>query len=273
MARPDTAVEENEFEHEIPFEAYGVRVALSTNDSNLLEPLRTVVPPGAQPCEASEVTRTFALKAGDHGTYTLIRNGDTLTQGIDLRFALTLLDSQLRLYVGVRAPDTVFVHAGAVAHRGRAIVMPGASFAGKTTLVAALVGAGATYYSDEFAVIDEEGLVHPYAKALSLRDGGVEQTHHPVESLGWTPGSEPLPVGMIAVTSYRPGAEWNPRRLSSGEGAMALLARAVPARERPAQVMRALSRATAGAIVLESERGDASELAPLLLGELEQAAV
>ncbi len=101
----------------------------------------------------------------------------------------------------------------------------------------------------------------------------VEQTDHPVESLGWTAGSEPLPIGMIVVTSYRPGAEWSPRRLSSGEGAMALLANAVPARERPAQVMRALSRASAGAIVLESERGDAAELAPLLLGELEQAAV
>jgi hypothetical protein len=54
---------------------------------------------------------------------------------------------------------------------------------------------------------------------------------------------------------------------------MALLANAVPARERPAQVMRALSRASADAIVLESERGDAAELAPLLLGELERLAV
>ncbi len=30
---------------------------------------------------------------------------------------------------------------------------------GKTTLVKAMVEAGATYYSDEFAVLDKEGLV------------------------------------------------------------------------------------------------------------------
>ena len=95
------------------------------------------------------------------------------------------------------------------------------------------------------------------------------QTDHPVESLGWTAGSEPLPMGAIVVTSYRANAEWRPRRLSGGEGAMALLANAVPARERPAQVMRVISRAAKGAIVLESDRGEADGVAPLLLAELD----
>ena len=152
-------------------------------------------------------------------------------------------------------------------------LMPRRSFAGKTTLVAALVGAGATYYSDEFAVVDERGLVHPYAKSLSLRSNGREQTDHSVESLGGTAGSEPLPIGAIVVTRYRRGAEWRPRRLSAGEGAMALLSNAVPARERPAQVMRAISRAAGDAIMVESERGEADALAPVLLAELERLAV
>jgi hypothetical protein len=210
------------------------------------------------------------LIAKQAGTYSVAVNDYTLSHGLDLELALMLLDSQVRLHLGRKAPDTIFIHAGVVAHRRAAIVMPGASFAGKTTLVAALVRAGATYHSDEFAVIDEHGLVHPYAKPVTVRDEDKTQTDHPLESLGWTPGSEPLPVGAIVVTSYRPDAEWRPRRLSAGEGAMALLANAVPARERPAQVMRALSRAAADAIAIESERGEADVVVPLLLAELEE---
>jgi hypothetical protein len=133
-----------------------------------------------------------------------------------------------------------------------------------------LVRAGAVYYSDEFAVLDERGLVHPYAKPLSLRgDDGWSQTDHPVDRLGGIAGEHPLPIGVIAVLSFRLGAEWQPRRLSAGEGAMALLANAVPARERPEQVMRVVSCAADGATAIESDRGEAVDVAPLLLAELE----
>ena len=150
--------------------------------------------------------------------------------------------------------------------------MPGMSFAGKTTLVAALVKAGAVYYSDEFAVIDREGLVHPYAKPLSMRDGGWEQTDYTVESYGGVAGQQPLPLRMIVITTYRPDAEWSPKRLSPGAGAMALLANAVPARERSQEVLAAVSRAADSALVIESDRGEADVVAPLLLRELEQVA-
>jgi hypothetical protein len=258
--------------HEIAFEAYGVRAALTANRAELAERLRGLVPPGWQPCPMSEVDRSFGLTVEESGTCTVSIDEIEMGHSLELDLALMLLDSQLRLYLGTKAPDTVFVHAGAVTHNGTAIVMPGQSFAGKTTLVAAMVRAGATYYSDEFAVIDERGDVRPYAKSLTVRGDDGSQ-NHTVESLGWTAGSEPVPVGAIVVTSYRPGAEWRPRRLSAGEAAMALLAHAVPARERPAEVMRALSRAGADAIAIESERGEADELAPLLLAELERLTV
>jgi hypothetical protein len=50
---------------------------------------------------------------------------------------------------------------------------------------------------------------------------------------------------------------------------MALLANAVPARERPAEVMRVVSRTAERAVVLKSDRGEADEIAPLLLAELD----
>jgi hypothetical protein len=260
-------------QHSLAFEAYGVKAALSTNRPELVERLRPLLPPGSEPCPPSEAERRFTLIAEEGGTYGFAVNDDPPMNGrLELELALMLLDSQVRLYVGVQAPDTIFIHAGVVGHGGAAIVVPGRSFAGKTMLVTALVRAGATYYSDEFAVIDEEGLVHPYAKPLSLRGADQMQTDHPVESLGWTAGSEPLPLGAIVITGYRANAEWRPRRRTGGKGAMALLANAVPARERPAQVMRVISRAADGAIAIESERGEADGVAPLLLAELDRLA-
>jgi hypothetical protein len=75
---------------------------------------------------------------------------------------------------------------------------------------------------------------------------------------------------MIVITHYQADAEWSPKRLSQGEGAMALLANAVPARERSEEVMEAISRAAEGAVAIESDRGEADAVAPLLLRELER---
>jgi hypothetical protein len=258
--------------HEIAFEAFGVRLAVSANRPELVRRIRAYLPPGWRSCPPSAVERRFALTVEEMGTCRITRDGELISggQGLDPDLALELLDSQLRLYLGRKAPDAIFVHAGVVAHRARAIVMPATSFSGKTMLVAALIRAGAIYFSDEFAVLDRDGRVHPYAKPLSIREDGWAQTDHPVAAFGGTAGEQALPVGAIVLTSYRPDAEWSPRRLSPGEGALALLANAVPARERPVEVMRATSRAAKDALVIQSVRGEADAVAPLLLAELER---
>jgi hypothetical protein len=259
-------------EHELPFEAYGVRMAVGTSHPEVLKRARAILPPGWIPCPSGEVQSRFTITAEPSGTYAFTKDNRVQNTGLGLDLALMMLDMELRLYIARKAPNHIFIHAGAVAHAGRAIVFPGMSFAGKTRLAAALVRQGATYFSDEFAVLDWEGLVHPYPKPLSLRDGSQIQTEHPVESLGGVAGEEALPIGAIVVTSYRPEAEWQPRYPSGGEGAMALVANAVPARERPSEVMHAISRAAEGAIVIESDRGEAEPIAPLLLAELDRLA-
>lgn len=50
-------------------------------------------------------------------------------------------------------------------------MVPGRTLSGKSSLVLALVKAGADYYSDEYAVFDGSGRVHPYSKPLSRRSG------------------------------------------------------------------------------------------------------
>jgi hypothetical protein len=233
----------------------------------------TVIPPGFEPCSPTELDATFALSADAGGTYSLVRDGETLAAKLELELALEVLARELRVLVAFRAPHHIFVHAGAVAHRGVAIVMPGASHAGKTTLVAALVRAGAVYYSDEFAPLGDDGFVHPFAKPLSLRNDRFVQIDQHVDSLGGVAGERPVPVGAVVVTHYQAGAAWRPRRLTSGEAALALLSHAVPAQRRPAQTLRTISRSIERATVIEGARGEADAVAPLLLAELDRAAV
>ena len=258
--------------NEIAFEAYGVRVAIDATEPHVLERVRPFLPPDSQPVAAETVECRFSINRTEIGTYSITRDGKQLTgtNELHLDLALELLDSEIRIYLGRTAPEAIFIHAGAVSHRGRAIVIPARSFEGKTTLVAALVQAGAIYYSDEFAVLDRDGLVIPYAKPLSVRDGGWVQTDRMVESYGGVAGEERLPIGMIVITSYRPGADWNPKKVSPGAGAMSLLANAVPARERSDEVMAVVTRAVEKAMVIQSERGEADAVAPLLLRELER---
>jgi hypothetical protein len=254
----------------IPFEAFGVRMWLGTNRQEASERMRAVLPPGWRPCQLAEVEEhRLALICDDRGTYAVDIGGTTpLVEGVPLELALEILDATIRARVAFSAPDRIFVHAGVVAHEGRAVLIPGRSFTGKTTLVAALVRAGATYYSDEFAPLDSQGLVHAYAKPLSIRGADQLQTDQPVERLGGMAGHGALTVGAVVVTTHRPGVTWRPKRMSPAGGALALLANTVPARDRPVESLRAITKAVDGAILLEGDRGEADEIAPQLLAKL-----
>ncbi len=101
-----------------------------------------------------------------------------------LEAALRIFESDLQLYVADMAPDRVFVHAGVVVCQGRGILLPGRSFSGKSTLVAELIRAGAEYYSDEYAVLDSTGSVHPYPRPLSIRQRRLGRNEAPRPRLG-----------------------------------------------------------------------------------------
>jgi len=257
---------------DIAFESFGVRVRVTADTKEVLEQVPALLPPDAEPCPPSTADVSLEVFRQAGGLYEFLIDGSQVTQAIDLDFALTLLEAQLRIHVGLRAPNRIFVHAGVVAHEGRAIVIPGLSFAGKTALVLALVEAGAVYYSDEFAVLDEQGLVHPYAKAVSVRDKDEIQSDHDIQRFGGIAGEEPLEVGAVVFAQYRPGAEWNPIELSPGRGALSMFGNTLAAMQRSEEAMRVLSLAVEGAVLLEGERGEASEMAKPLLDRIAQAA-
>jgi hypothetical protein len=252
----------------VAVEAFGVTVAV-TADPEHFAAVRGFLPPCARPVRDLPERGLFALvKDPDEALLNVACDEKPIAGPFDLRLALGILDAELRMYIALHAPDHVFVHAGVVGVEDHAIVLPGRSFAGKTTLVAALVKAGAEYWSDEYAVLDADGLVHPYPKPLSVRINDTRETdEQPVESLGGRAGDRPLPVAVIAFTSYRPGAAWALRSRTAGEGAVKLLEHSIAARSRPEQVLAAVRRAATNAMVLEGERGDARQAASALLSQ------
>jgi hypothetical protein len=149
---------------------------------------------------------------------------------------------------------------------GTAILIPGSSFSGKTTLVKYLVQAGARYYSDEYAVLDGRGWVHPYPRSLRVRSHDSASSEKiPIEELGGETGSKPLPVNLIVTTTFKGGATWRPRKLSAGKGVLELLSHTVNARRRPDLALTTLPKVAANATILKGVRGEADRTAAAIL--------
>lgn len=253
--------------------AYGVRFGVGVNDASLLPALLARLPPGARSCDQPSaqsfdcsVLRTAAAGDAGHANFWQVRVGaESEARTTCETEALEAFEGFLRFEVARRAPLWTFVHAGVVGWRGRAILIPGFSFSGKSTLVHALVRAGATYYSDEYAVFDRRGLVYPFAQPITVRQEQAGIRRLTAEDLGITPGVRALRVGTVVSTTYAPGAAWRPVRLSPAEGVLALLQHTVRAQEAPARVMRLLARISQTAVTLDGPRGEAEATAADLL--------
>jgi hypothetical protein len=172
--------------------------------------------------------------------------------------AFQVLCSDLQLKMAEMSPQAVFIHAGVVGWQGRAIILPGRTFSGKSTLVNELLRRGATYYSDEYAVF-EDGFVHPFPCPLHMRSRqGHAGRRIPAGLLRAAIGSAPLPAGLILFLSFHGRSGWQIKRLSPGHGMLGLLRNAVAARTRPVETLRALSPAAVHAPAYRGHRGEAS---------------
>jgi hypothetical protein len=66
----------------------------------------------------------------------------------------------------------LYIHAGVVRSASGCLLLPAAPGSGKSSLTAALIHAGFTYFSDEVALLEEDTLnVRPVPVSLCLKDG------------------------------------------------------------------------------------------------------
>ncbi len=257
----------------IEFAAYGVAVDIEIRHRcggtpcgfpGLVDGVREMLPPGAE-ARGSGTPPVHVIVVTCGGDQIVVTGPEGGVSTADqLPLALHVVDQTIRSTIAVHAPGLVFIHAGAVAVDGRVIVLPGTSMAGKTTLVAESVRAGAQYLSDEYAVLDADGLVHPFARRLSVREPAGRR-EVPIAELGGVEVTGPLPVGLVAAVTYRNGAPWQVAPADQAACAGALIANAVAAQVRPAEVLAVAALVARAASFVEGTRGDAVAAVPPLL--------
>lgn len=260
----------------IEFTAYGVPIGIFCNDENLKSKIKKVIQI-AVPNKfvfGNNIRHQHIFKIeckASSDRITIQKNDDDETVYTDENSFLDYLASQVRITVAEFASTNVFIHAGAIGWNGSGIIIPGKSYSGKTTLVSELIKIGAEYYSDEYAVLDENGYLHPYPKMLSMRGilNDWDQVDTAPEDFGAKIGIKPLPVRMILVTKYNKKAKWKPKLTTPGEAVLEILQHTIPIRNKPEFVLNVLKKTVSRAIIAKSERGAAQEFAPFFLEYLE----
>jgi hypothetical protein len=262
--------------HELFIESHGVKMRFASNDPEALCELEALLPDvlaGQYEIKpTTDAEHEFRYTSHRSGSGSLEKNGEVLAQGAPRASLMDQLCSKIRQTVAEYAVGKVFVHAGVVAWKDRAIVLPARSFGGKSTLVAELVRRGAVYYSDEYAILDEHGLVSPFPKPLSIR--GVideyQQVHYPVESFGGTAGTKAIPVCLVLLTKYDREGVWQPKFLSQADGTIEIIQNTVPIRRDPKFVLSVLDKVVRNAVIVSSPRGEASETSNCVIDLFEE---
>ena len=255
------------------YSAFGVSWDLQADDVATFHTLIDRLPPGSLPSAGKTVERSYTLRtmpatlAESSASYLLSADGRSLVRSSEPADVADAFEDNLKWLVSERSPRKVFLRAGVVGWRDRAIVLPGGPGTGKSALVRALVAAGATYFSDDYAVL-EGNTVQPYP---SRSCDWLEPAHalsYWLDDLAAPKAPRPVPVGVVLFAPYQPGAVFKPKLLSRGKSVLGMFKHAVAAQRTPAQVLRALDTVSRRCNALEGVRGDARAAAAYLLDRL-----
>jgi len=256
----------------LSFDALGVKLKLRVPRA-LLSQLAWPIVPGAEVANGEPPDAVFSVRddcsAEGVTRYEIAENGAVLGAVNGLEAAASAVESWAQLTVATLAKEVVFVHAGVVRWKDQAIVVPGRSLSGKSTLALSFVERGADYYSDEYAIFDSEGRIHPYWRFPKLRiasDRNVARSLLAGTLRGAPP--RPIPLGWVLITRYEAESRWLPRQLSCGRTLLGLLDNTVPLRCRPEQSVSYLARAVKNAQGFDGMRGEAGDFADQVLAAL-----
>ena len=259
----------------ITFESQGVQSTIRVTEPAALVPIKFRLPPGWREIEEGDSEPDYSLvvgnqvaRAGLDPLHLLFRGDVLIAAAYKLEPVFGALEADLDRRVAEKsAPKLIFIPAGVVGWRGRAIMVLGPPQSGRSTLVSALLRAGASYYSDDYAVLDPDGLVHPYPRPLWLAAGSCgHSVRYRADELGAKIGTQVLAVGTVVVARYRPQTQSRFKPLARSAILGEMMAGAVCAESHPGEAQASIGKALAGAWILKGERGEAEEVMDLLLG-------
>jgi hypothetical protein len=248
---------------------FGVLVSIDTDDPRLFTLLDQRLPAFPQQPDGLEADLAYRVFTASRGNgVAVLRGRRTVAVAPDVASASERLVTDLQSTLSRTAAGWTFVHAGVVGVDDRAVLLPASSGAGKSTLVAALLCAGADYGSDEFAVLDADGCVHPYSRRLALRTTAHSKARVRPEVLGGRVLADRMRVGAVVFTEYRAGVGLDLHRISPGQVVLRLLQHCLGARGRPAEALATLRAVARDAHASAGARGEADEVAGLILARV-----
>lgn len=243
-------------------QAFGTGVRVESDNEAMRDALNRFLLPtlprcGVLPEEAGIVIAVTSVSGGFESFVNgrKISKANTLENGA-LLTVKALDDALIQKLNHLRA-----VHAGAVVVNGKALVIPGSSHAGKSSLVAELLRRGATHLSDEYALVDARGRVHAYPRPLLLRNGSPRQRLVLPQDLDADFASQPVTVGWIIGVDYKPEGSWNVQPISQSEAVMLLLCNTPHELEECPEMIDSFTSCAANASCYAGIRGDVVDAA------------
>ena len=247
-------------------EAFDLKVVVESDSEAAEEALDRFLLPPFMRCDvrsqaADIVLRVLSVPAGYDVSLDNVKVSSAETLNDAALAAVKALDDALvRKLTVLRA-----VHAGAVVLNGRALLIPGSSHAGKSSLVAELLRRGAAHLSDEYALVDGAGFIHAYPRPLLLRNGRPKQSLVLPSDLKADFHLEPVQVGWIVAVDYAPGASWEIKRISQGEAVMLLLSNTPHEMGQSPEMVELFTRCVARSECYAGTRGEVAEAAERIL--------
>jgi HprK-related kinase A len=117
---------------------------------------------------------------------------------LSLAHGLLAAEMGMNLQMALGQKSFLLLHAATVEKEGRALILTGESGAGKSTLSALLGESGWRLMGDEFALLDcESGLLHPFPRAISLKNGAIAVMEKVAGEARFGPVMENTPKGRI----------------------------------------------------------------------------
>lgn len=247
---------------QIGFECYGVKVGFRADAIDLEAKLKGVFPEYHSEIDFEEASDVLSLIVGGNNSENGLYFNNETAMGFE-KFDDSLLeflgDKILTILALLSLPSKFYIHAGAVSWNGFGIIIPGVSYAGKTTLVKEFIKAGAGYFSDDCVILDNQGYLLPFSRPLAIRteEGRILKN---AADFGAESATAKIKLWMVLLTKYEKDAVWRPEAVSKGQGILELMKNFYyqsSVREAPGEIIGALNNITRQTFIIGGKRDEA----------------